>query len=834
MTQETDHSKDYSFIRPNKLSLAISAVLAVPAATAVAQDQDDDESSGFLEEILVTATKRTESMQDIPQSIQAISQEEMEVAGLKSMDDYVRFIPSMSYVSSNPGTAKIIFRGISDAANTFIAESASALYIDEQSLTLNATPDPRMVDIERVEALSGPQGTLYGASSQSGTLRIITNKPDPTAFDANVNFTFKSMSEGDSSYDASAMINIPMSDTAAIRLVGFSAKDGGFIDNVLGTTPRFEQKTNAGAEKEDFNEVNHSGGRITGRFFPSDDWTITAGVIYQKTESDGRPEMNPFLGDLKVVRFDLDHEYDNQDWKQYSLTFEGDLGFADFVSATSYFERDWEYTQNTEAYAAYFGTFCYGGSYDSLGYWQPYLGGYSPYCFQPAGVGNYYNDPIGYLRNTQNNTKFSQEFRFAGQGEKVDWVAGVFYEKATEDWDFWTFTEGYDESQGDVNWYAGRVQWKPYPVPTQRLGTDAWWTSFDRTETEQKAVFGEATFHLGEKFDLLVGARWFDRTMNKEYWTELPPGNRGLEGDENGILRPSSDDSDVIPKMSLKYTINDSAMVYGLYSEGFRPGGTNRGRGIPFFGNEFEADFLENIEFGVKSVLADGKVRLNATYFDMTWKDYQLEMIDPSSVPCGTDGAKPEPTCSQPWQKIVANVGDASSSGIEINLDVAPTENITWGISAAFLDAKVDEDLPATITVPAGSRLPLSPELKASAYFTYEFPVDWFGGNANSAYFRLQASHVGDMLNQVEPYEYLVGSTPAPQLLQPSYTIGDVRFGLTGDDWSIQLFVSNVTDERAVLFDNPNELERFFAGRARQTVNRPREIGFTFSKSFSR
>ena len=167
MTQETDVRPLTSFIRPNKLSYAISAVLAVPAAAAVAQDQDGDDDAGFLEEVLVTATKRTQSMQDIPQSIQAISQEEMKVAGLSSIDDYVRFIPSMSYVSSNPGTARIVFRGIADAANTFIAESASALYIDEQSLTLNATPDPRMVDVERIEALSGPQGTLYGASAQA-------------------------------------------------------------------------------------------------------------------------------------------------------------------------------------------------------------------------------------------------------------------------------------------------------------------------------------------------------------------------------------------------------------------------------------------------------------------------------------------------------------------------------------------------------------------------------------------------------------------------------------------------------------------------------------------
>ena len=162
---------------PNKLSVAISAALVLPAGAALAQDQED-EGSAALEEVLVTARKRTESLMDIPQSIQALSEAQIKRAGLNQMEDYVRFIPSMSYVQANPGTAKIIFRGIADDAATFIAEPSAALYLDEQSLTMNGTPDPRMVDIERVEALSGPQGTLYGASSQSGTCLLYTS-PSP-------------------------------------------------------------------------------------------------------------------------------------------------------------------------------------------------------------------------------------------------------------------------------------------------------------------------------------------------------------------------------------------------------------------------------------------------------------------------------------------------------------------------------------------------------------------------------------------------------------------------------------------------------------------------------
>src|SRR5210317_165296 len=196
-------------VRPTPLSLAISALIAAPAATAVAQDQSEQSENRMLEEVTVTARKREESLQAIPQSIQAISAQTIEQAGLRGMDDYVRFIPSLNIVQANPGTAMVVFRGIADAQSTFIAEPSAAVYLDEQSLVLNGQPNPRMIDIERVEALSGPQGTLYGASSQSGVLRIVTNKPDPSAFDAWVDAGLSTTKSGDMSYDVSGMVNIP-------------------------------------------------------------------------------------------------------------------------------------------------------------------------------------------------------------------------------------------------------------------------------------------------------------------------------------------------------------------------------------------------------------------------------------------------------------------------------------------------------------------------------------------------------------------------------------------------------------------------------------------------
>jgi outer membrane receptor protein involved in Fe transport len=812
--------EDHPVLRPTPLALAISSVFAIPTGAVMAQnDTDPLDEELMLEEVTVTARKRSESLQMVPESIQAISNQTITQAGLKGMDDYVRFIPSMNIVQSNPGTAMVVFRGIADAQSTFIAEPSAAVYLDEQSLVLNAQPNPRMVDIDHIEALSGPQGTLYGASAQSGVLRIITNKPDPTAFDANFDISLSDTKSGDISYDLSAMVNLPISDSLAIRLVGFTAEDGGFIDIVKGTTPRFDLYTNDDAIQKNFNDVKYTGGRISAKWFINDDWSATAGIVYQKTDSDGRSEHDPdYAGDLAVVRFNPQFEYDRQDWTQYALTIEGDLGFADFVSATSYFTRDWEYTQDTSVgYASYFGTFCY----------NPYWSAYSRYCFQAADIGGYYkgayyNDPIGYLKNTQTNSKVSQEFRLFHQGDTIDWVAGFFYEESKEEWTFTTFVDGYDQSLSMQNYLNGNLIDRGNPIPAVLPG-DAWWLSYDKTKWKQWSLFGEVTWHITDSVDATVGARWFNRTMNKQYYVQLPRYNDTADGTSN----PTSDENDWVPKLSLSWQINDASMVYGLYSEGFRPGGTNRGRGLPYFPQQYESDKLKNFEVGTKNTFMGGRLRLNATYFDMKWNDYQLEVVDPSNRPCGSENAPPEPTCGQPWQKVVANVGNASSSGLELQVDFLATENFTIGGNATWLDAKLDEDVEIGVLVPAGSKLPLSPEFKGSAYAQFDWPVNFM--SANNAWVRLQWSYTGSMYNQVEPLTLDDG--PAPQIKQPSYNIGDLRFGVDSDKWSMQLYINNLTDERAVLFANPYEFDYFF-GRSRVTVNRPREIGIRWIQRF--
>ncbi|MDX1500318.1 MAG: TonB-dependent receptor plug domain-containing protein, partial [Woeseiaceae bacterium] len=209
------------------IAIAVSVALSGHAGQVRAQQAEDDEGarSQGIEEIMVTARKQTESLQDIGASIQAFSGEELKRRGLVNMEDVIRFLPSVQHLGGTAGANKIIFRGVSDNPVAFIAASSAALYIDEQPLTqFSINPEPRMVDIERVESLAGPQGTLYGDSSQSGTLRIITNKPDPTAFSASVDMMFRDGGESSASNEITGVLNVPLvEDKFAIRLVGFTA-----------------------------------------------------------------------------------------------------------------------------------------------------------------------------------------------------------------------------------------------------------------------------------------------------------------------------------------------------------------------------------------------------------------------------------------------------------------------------------------------------------------------------------------------------------------------------------------------------------------------------------
>lgn len=767
------------------IAAAVSTALTGYAAPAAAQD----EASG-IEEITVTARKRAESLQDVAASVQALTGADLKRQGLVNMEDVVRFLPNVNHVGGTAGANKIIFRGVSDNPGAFIAASSAALYIDEQPLTqFSINPEPRMIDIERVEALAGPQGTLYGDSSQSGTLRIITNKPDPTAFSANADVMFRTGSESSSSNEVSGVLNLPLvEDKFAVRLVGFSAHDGGFVDNVLGFSPMQGTRDNSNIVQDDINSVDHVGGRIAAKWFINDDWAITASSIYQKSEAEGRNDYDPTIGDLKTVKFFKDTRDD--EWFQGALTIEGNLGNnLQFTSITSYFDRDIDYVYDRTRYSAYF-------NYNFCSY-------YATYCW--SGQTRYDQDTIGFNTLNQENDRFTQEIRLSQSTEKYEWVLGAFYEEKSEDWVYRARTPEFLDT-------LAYYYWTYFYAPSN---TDpSWWLSADSTDWKQWAVFGNFTYNFSDTFSAEVGIRYFDEEQDRLYLVDKPfviaP---GVWPDSTN---PQGGNEDFVPKVTLSWKLADDKMVYALYSEGFRAGGANRNR-TPFtvFPQAFEPDKLKNYELGLKSRWWDNRLQVNATLYRGEWENYQIEVVDPSFNPCDPGEIPDVDLCGQPFQVVVGNVGDATQTGVELFMQLAPTERLDLGLNLNYVEAETAEDFVVTVPVPKGTQLPNVPELKVNAYAQYNWPVNF--GQAAEMYLRGQFTWQDESRNQLE--ELGIFSRD-----QPSYGIGDLKLGYRSSSVLVEGFVNNVADERAVIYNSTAFFDTFW-GNERVTTNRPREYG---------
>jgi outer membrane receptor protein involved in Fe transport len=823
-----------------------AAVTAALCSNSPVIAQGDDEQAQ-LEEVIVTARKRTESVQDIPVSIQAISAEDIKDMGARGLADYSRFVPSVNVVSYGNGNSTIVFRGANVDSGGYVAQSTSSMYLDEVSVTATGDqPSVRMVDIERVEALAGPQGTLYGSAAQAGTLRVITQKPVLNEFQAVVDGSVRGGEDSDESYDGSVVLNLPLvEDRLALRLVGFMAKDGGFIDNVYGHTPDFNNVygeghvpsgwgtlDNAHAVEDDWNDSEIGGWRASLRWEINENWTATAMYLHQNTESGANSDFDPFVGDLETIRFN--DEFRNDEYDLYSLTIEADLGFAQLVSATSYFEREVEETFDNTVYAHYWAAhYCHTYDLDpNVYYWYyapPEGGGvlfYGAYCQAPTVNGDFLT-AFDWPKKVE---RFTQEIRLSSQGDTIDWLVGMFYDNTDDYWlnDFAYVTSndyGDSISADWSEWYYGAED-----------GTFAnsgmWWQSSTDTEWEQWAGFGEIVWHATDKLDLTAGARYFKRTNDFTYWVSHP----GRYPDGTEITEGGGEDKEWVPKVAAAYSFSDDIMGYAVWTQGYRPGGTNRARGAPTFPIAYDPDELTSYEIGVKSTLADGAVRLNVAAFYMEWDEYQMELTDPSQQPC-PDGGAVDGVCGQPWQTVIANAGDASITGFSAEFDWAISSNFLFGMNMEYLDAETDSTVDLTgngiPNVVKGSQLPISPEWAGAAWAEYNWQMDMIDG---MGFARLQWSYTDETVSILEANG--ADSNPAnPQHVNDSYDIGDFTIGLRGPTWEANVFVNNITDERAHYNHNFGTFtwgqSSIAEGRAHVDqiyTNRPREVGLRVIK----
>jgi outer membrane receptor protein involved in Fe transport len=767
----------------------------------VAHAQQADEERG-LSEVVVTALKTQQNLQDVPLSMQAIGTERLEQLGVSGFEDYVKFLPSVSFQQAGPGFARVFMRGAAsgDNGNHSGPQPSVGQYLDEQPITtIQGALDIHMYDIARVEALAGPQGTLYGASSQAGTIRIITNKPDKSGFDAAYSIQGSSVTDGDVGYLAEGFVNVPIGESAAIRLVGWARHDAGYIDNVPATRtfPTSGISMSSRAE-DDYNDADTIGARAALKIDLNDNWTLTPTIMGQQQKSNGVFAQESGFGDLQVAHWHPENSDDR--WMQAAMTLEGKLSTFDVTFTSSYLKRDVDVNSDYSDYSFF---------YDTL---------------NGSGEWFYDNDgdlinPSQYIRGKDGYTKASHELRFTTDPEKrARFVGGLFYQRQTHDIEQAYRVDGYTDDGSVTGW------------------DDTLWLTKQWRVDRDYAVFGELSFDVTDRFTLMGGFRQFryENSLEGFYGFGITNTLGSSTGEascfDSGQLFSTAPctnldktvkDDDHIFKFTGTFHATDDAMFYATFSEGFRPGGVNRRGTFPPYG----ADFLTNYEIGWKTSWLGNRLRFNGAVYKEVWDDFQFSFL-------GENGLT-----------NVANAnGAADLRGIEMDLQWAVGEGFTLYGGLALQESEmqgtfckllgpdgnqldeadcVDDAGDPTPFAPSGTSLPTTPKFKANLVARKEFKLGEFDSH-------LQGSlvHNGSARSALLPSESAVLGD------QDAYSIFDFSFGLAKASWEAELFINNVFDERASLYRYV-ECDTTICGPiVYSVVNRPRTVGLKFSQKF--
>ena len=673
-------------------SLSALALINTAAFSGLVAGQ----SQATVEEIVVTARKKAESLQDVPVSVSALREETLEERGINVFEDYLLQLPGVTAGGSGPGQSTIYIRGLASTTPNLTTAGVAGLtpnvsfYLDEQPLAQpGRNLDVYAADIARIEVLSGPQGTLFGASSQAGVVRMITNKPVIGEQSSSLEVESRFTSGGDNGGKFEFVSNVPLGSSSALRFVAYRDKRGGYIDQVAGTlnaseSARFRSAgtvrqnglpvassragfqaganlsnvnlINANAiEKENANPVNYEGFRASIAHEINDNWNANVTIAQQSIDSDGVFFVDPTLDDLEIQRYSEDtinDEFDNM-----SVTLEGSIGDLEVVYAGAYTDR---VTDQIVDYTDYL----------FVGQYLPYYicdGSVTyPGAAGPAGTCQAPNLYVDSLTNTEVTT---HEFRVnAPISDTMTVTAGAFFsDLVLTELNFFT----YPGSQFNLGWNGVPGWAMNYPHTNPQSGTTGgntgagwysvpgpytapviFWNDIKRTD-EQKGFFGEVNVDLSDTMELTVGARWYDIAVdlegsaNSSFYnfnaatestccganlsTQYAPGN------PNGYPDKAETDG-VIGKATLSWNPSEDVMYYVTWSEGFRPGLLNRPVGASnpdgtySVKAEVDTDEVTNYEFGWKTVLRDGQLRFNGSAFMVDVSGLQSTVFDPSIV----------------------------------------------------------------------------------------------------------------------------------------------------------------------------------------------------------
>jgi outer membrane receptor protein involved in Fe transport len=782
----------------------IAALMAAaPASAQSAAAGAGGEVAEQNEDIIVTATKRATTLQEVPFSINAQTEADIQRSGATTLEDLSRNVAGLTIQNLGPGQSQVAIRGVS--AGQIVRDQPGVkeqvgVYLDESVVSLSLfTPDLDLFDLNRVETLRGPQGTLFGSGSVGGTIRYITNQPRTDRVEGTVEGNVNLVDEGDVGGHIKGAVNLPISPMLAVRAVGYYTRYGGFVNALR----------EGGGVDEDVNSGERVGGRLALLFQPTPDISITPRVVYQEIEANGfnRQDVynlfgNGFTTTRPRVTFDKREQFLLLRERFKDKTFIADLnasidfGGVGLTSITTYIDRSILASRDASALT--------GSVSVDLG-------------FPTAAVLIPSN-----LRDTTELETFTQELRLASTGTgPFSWLIGGFYSKIDRVYNQFLPTPGYDAFT-DAVLGAGTSA-----AVANGFSANSPYNAFLPYDIKQKAVFGEASYDFG-RLDLTAGLRYYDFKETRSFVSG------GLFA--NGDNRTDTTKSDgFTPRLLASFEASDQVTVNLQASKGFRLGGVNDPLNLPLCGpsdaalfggfQSYDDETLWNYEAGVKSQFAG--VTLNAAAFYTDIKNLQV------TLDAGT--------CSS---RVVFNVPKAHSKGIEFELNATPATGFDIGLNGTLLNSEFDSTLPGSLTASTGirdgNRLPSVPKFQVSANATYTRPLN----DAADVFVSASFQHVGTRYTQPSDQEnnprtfvtgLPFGGAPATasttlDLKLPDYQLVNLSVGVElNTGLSLVAYVNNLFDENPIL-----SFDRERGGRARLGFNigQPRVIGLTARKKF--
>lgn len=780
--------------RDRRFGIALAALLTSVAMPAVAQEAPAPAATTppALQpgEIVVTATRRSEGLQKVPISLQALGNQTLEQHQVQTFDDYVKLLPSVTFNSFGPGQSQVYFRGINSGGDGLDVGSLPTVgtYLNDIPVTtVGNSVDIHLYDISRIEALAGPQGTLFGASSLAGTLRIITNKPDPSHFSAGYDLQVNKFGKGNAGGTAEAFVNIPLAPNAAIRLVGFYQHDGGYIDNTYkertfqldDPDPNTKVVANNGKlVGNNQNDIDTWGGRAALKVDLDSDWSITPELLYQRQISHGSFLFDPNAGDLKV--HDFFPSFNKDEFIQASLTIQGKIGNWDLTYSGAYFDRLKHQQLDYSYYSVAYDHYSVAGGYAAKGT-------YYYYTKFPDGHGGYLDPDQTEIVNIH-FTKQTHELRLASPTDAPAKITVGAFTQLQLAHDTTDFSVPGLSATGVAIPNAGL---QPY-VTSDRGWPDAVFFKAVRRADRDYAAFAEGSYDLSDQLTLTAGIRGF-KVNNSLY------GFSGIAGAARRASCIATDDtyypciniydSAANPaagknyrqtgethKVSLAFKFDPTHMLYATYSTGFRPGGVNRRLGQP----SYLADRLSNYEIGWKTTWLAGHLRWNGALFHEYWKDIQITLP-------GQNG-----------QNYLLNAGSAIVDGVETDVGYY-TGGFNFNWSSALINARTNAYFCTSVCTPPDTQLPATPHFKTNATARYE----WRDAKLKP-YIQATASHqsgtraalLDNFVNDTQNY---LGETVKLFGYTQAFTTFDFAAGLWINDIKIEAFINNAFDSRGIL-----------------------------------